>query len=746
MYYPQLTEIKTTKSVIDAFGGYNHNIKINENEFYDMKNLSSSHFPVLSTRENRAQIDKVNMPLGMLMNNNDKLCYVDGIDVIYKDKNRQIVLRDIVSDYDRIDDGSTNGLLVKSYKQIVTIGAYICIFPDNIFINPTVLESNPGNADLFGQLDAYFNFFGTVTLTPCDISANAVTATVSNAAPASPENGEYWVDTSSTPHVLKQYSETYAMWTQIATTYIKISCPGIGKDFEKDDGVLITGNLGSENKNNSHIIHAKGDDYIVISGMIDSVETIGSITVTRDIPEMDFVIESNNRLWGCKNGLHSSTGEYVNEIYACKLGDPKNWNCFQGVSTDSYIASVGSDGKFTGAVTYRKNPIFFKENHIHRVYGDRPSNFQVISDNFRGVAQGCDKSLTIVDDYLIYKSKSDICKYAGGQPVSISEALGNERYDSAVGGVYKSKYYISMKSTTDNKYNLFVYDNKFGLWSREDDLGALYFNEFNGELYCISSGRLIAMNAMPSDESLMRTYEVSNWERGSFYSGEEDEAGEPCDGDTAIRTVSLHNFGFEGKLEINTEAYFDGFNHEKTETIYHIYEYQSGVGVKRIGGDTEWKENRIIEIKPEYYYKFAARVMYMSPDEVNVWHNVTADKTIADVASRVAFTFISEQVKESDMEWYAETGTFGYRDPESKYVSRLCLRMALDINSSVSLFIQYNTDGNWEHKCTMAGHGTKSFPVSIVPRRCDHFKIKLMGKGNCKVLSLTKEFQKGSDE
>ena len=51
--YPTLTEQPTSRDFIDNFGGYNHNIRIGENEFYDMKNLTSTNYPVLSTREKR---------------------------------------------------------------------------------------------------------------------------------------------------------------------------------------------------------------------------------------------------------------------------------------------------------------------------------------------------------------------------------------------------------------------------------------------------------------------------------------------------------------------------------------------------------------------------------------------------------------------------------------------------------------------------------------------------------------------
>ena len=57
------------------------------------------------------------------------------------------------------------------------------------------------------------------------------------------------------------------------------------------------------------------------------------------------------------------------EIYACKLGDPWNWNCFAGLSTDSCAVTVGSDGDFTGAASYLDYILFFKADRVHIVQG-----------------------------------------------------------------------------------------------------------------------------------------------------------------------------------------------------------------------------------------------------------------------------------------------------------------------------------------------------------------------------------------
>jgi hypothetical protein len=262
---------------------------------------------------------------------------------------------------------------------------------------------------------------------------------------------QLWTDTSSTPHVLKQYSETSEMWIQIATTYIKISAPNIASAFKQYDAVKISGFPSDvpqlkELEGNTFplwdVYHDEGNDeraegtndYIVIIGILDEAGPHESdLRIERNMPNMDFIIESENRLWGCHYGV-ATNGEVVNEIYASKLGDFKNWNCFMGISTDSYVASVGSDGKFTGAITHLGYPLFFKENYLHKVYGNYPANYQVQTNACRGVQDGSEKSLAIVNEVLYYKSRNAVCAYDGSLPAEISSALGDSSYFDAVAG------------------------------------------------------------------------------------------------------------------------------------------------------------------------------------------------------------------------------------------------------------------------------------------------------------------------
>ena len=461
MKYPKLKELPTSREMIDVFKGYNHNLRIGSGEFYDMENLSSDNYPVLSPRSQRGVYASPYAPQGMV--SKDSLCYIDGDTFV-------------INGY-RVSMGLTTD---DKPKTLISMGAYVIIMPDKKYIN-TENYSDRGN------IEAEVQTTSTVTFSLCKVDGTDYgDIPYGDTPPAEPKNLDLWVDTSEIPHQLKQYSDTSVSWTAIATTYIKISATNIGKPFSINDGVNIWGieDESLQDLNAAMVIWDKGDDYIVVTGILDKVTTQETpITVARRMPAMDFIIESENRLWGCRYGP-ALNGEVVNEIYACKLGDFKNWNCFMGISTDSYAASVGSDGQFTGAITHLGYPLFFKETCLHKIYGNYPANYQIQTTACRGVQKGCGKSLAIVNEVLYYKARSGVCAYDGSLPMEISTALGDEMYSNAVAGSLGNKYYISMQDT-DGKYSLFVYDTLKGMWHREDNIQAVDFCNCRGDLYFI---------------------------------------------------------------------------------------------------------------------------------------------------------------------------------------------------------------------------------------------------------------------
>ena len=509
MNYPMLSETDIARQMTDTFGGYNHNLRIADGEFYDMKNLTSAYYPVLSPRGQRGVYAAPTAPQGMIAK--DALCYVDGSAFV-------------IGEY-RVDMGLSADAQ-KRPKQLVSMGAYVVIFPDRKYINTADLTD-------YGDIDASFTTTGTVTFSLCRMDGTAQDVTYTqDTAPASPSNMDTWLDTSSEPHTLRQYSATTGVWSFVATTYIRIEATGIGAAFAQYDGVTISGLKGVVTGqlaeiDGSMVIWDRGDDYLVIVGILDAEQTVDSaVTVRREMPKVDFVIESQNRLWGCRYGT-ANNGDVVNEIYASKLGDFKNWNCFMGLSTDSYAASCGTDGQFTGAVTHLGYPLFFKENHLHKVYGNYPANYQIQTTACRGVQKGCENSLAIVGEVLYYKSRSGVCAYDGSLPSEVSAALGDEVYGNAVAGAHGNKYYISMTDAGGSPV-LFVYDAAKGMWHKEDAVQAEAFCSCRGEMYYIDH----------ADKKI----------RTVFGSGEKDTSPVPWMAETGIIGTSMPDKKYLSRL------------------------------------------------------------------------------------------------------------------------------------------------------------------------------------------------------
>lgn len=474
MYMSNLAEVKVKREVTDTFLGVNYNLKTKSGELTDMQNLSSSHFPLMSPRCNRGIYTSGNIT-GMI--SKERFCYVEGYDFL-------------------IDGHRINMGLSDEPKKLVSMGAYVIILPDKKYINTQY-------ADDYGDIEVHYSSTGTVTFAMCNVTGTDYeNMIISDTEPNNPQNGALWVDTSAEIHVLKQYSKSSGMWVSIATTYVKIGAKDIAKDVKDGDGVKIDGikiaQLAILNGQTSIVQKAYHDpndgagDYIIVTAILDAFSTqTDAISISRTMPELDFVIESENRLWGCHYGMVD--GKMVNEIYASKLGDFKNWNCFQGLSTDSYTASCGTDGEFTGAITHLGYPLFFKETSMHKVYGSYPANYQVQAKTVRGVQSGSSASLAIVGEVLYYKSTNGVCAYDGSLPAEISSVFGDRKYTDAVAGGIGNKYYISMKDAS-GQYHMFVYDTQRGLWHREDNTKASMFCSHKDELYFLDGDTIKTVN------------------------------------------------------------------------------------------------------------------------------------------------------------------------------------------------------------------------------------------------------------
>ncbi|MBR0040968.1 MAG: hypothetical protein IJP64_06285 [Oscillospiraceae bacterium] len=473
--FPTVDQQYTQQLVTDTFAGYDHQLKIPDGEWYDTKNLSSDHAPLMASRKPRGS---TNLSATSLLEK-DALAYVSENGTLYYNFEPTPVV------------GLSSG-----EKQMVGMGAYIVIFPDKVYFN------TQDQTD-YGSLEAHYTP-SSASYQMCRYDGTAVSATAQSSAPLNPTNGQYWIDTSGDTHILKQWSASQDEWVSIETVYVKITFNTLGSVpaiFKEYDGVTISGS--TVDVNGDKVIYAVGGravstgdpgeaDWIMVTGLLDTIpsDPDTAVHIDRTVPALDYVCECQNRLWGCYYGL--SNGETVNEICCSALGDFKNWRQYMGLSTDSWTGSVGSDGQWTGAVNYLGCPTFFKENRIHRVTVSAEGAHRIDETVCRGVQKGSAKSLVVVNETLYYKSRSDVCAYQGGFPTGVSGAFGTVMYHDAAAGAINSKYYLSMLDEAGAAH-LFVYDIARGIWLREDDLRVTQFARVDTELFAVSSNTLCTL-------------------------------------------------------------------------------------------------------------------------------------------------------------------------------------------------------------------------------------------------------------
>lgn len=481
MLLPELNIIDVGAQGVDVFGGIDRNLRISDGMFSDMENLTSEYYPVLSPRQPRGIFAHPDSCGGIISKN--KLCYADGAYFVIGDE--------------RIDLGLTSG-----EKQLISMGAYVIILPDKKYIS-TADTSDHGDIEAnFTASEAVF----TVCREDGTVYDKIIAVRNLDITEGYSHEDFLWYDPTVEPGVYRRYYQASAMWVEVPV-YVRIECVGIGAVFSVGDGVNLSGITDEALSQlcGDLVVTACGDDYIVVSGSFapSSIDdelngaSIGSIkrtvscelSITRSMPVMDHVACRGNRLFGCRYGL-SADGEFVNEIYVSKADDFKNWHCFAGIASDSYAATVGSDGPFTGAVSFGRTVLFFKERCIHILSGDFPEEFSLHEVICDGIAEGSHGSAAVVGGALYYLSSNGVMAYDGSMPVCVSSCFGVERYHSGIGAAYGRRYYLSALDG-DGMAHLLVYDTRLSLWHREDALRVLSFAEHGGVLHMLSDDGVI---------------------------------------------------------------------------------------------------------------------------------------------------------------------------------------------------------------------------------------------------------------
>ncbi len=564
---PYRSGIRKTQQV--QFNGYMHTVSSSEGQIWDEKNISGRAFPYLRPIRERAAFPN---SCDNALFSHDALGWVNGGELWY--------------------DDHLVGYVEDSRKQIAVMGDRIVIFPDKV-----VLNAKYKRLGTYATLDA----LKAAVLDPKEFDAYRIGTAVPYEMYA--WNGSEWVSYGKELESMEN-SASFNGVTFKGTTYqdvpaeantIEFSVDVENLGFKEGDAVTIRGCTKHPENNKTAIIReieGKQLRFYEYAFVLDGDEGIteyketGTITLSRTVPDLDVICAVDNRLWGAKDDT----------LYASKLGDPTNFNVFDGLTTDSWFQETGTAGSFTGCIPYLGYPIFFKEGHIFKIYGKNAENFEPSKSATMGVKAGAWRSLAIAGEILYYLSDNGLVAYSGGIPESVAAPFGNVKYQDAAAGSDGRRLYLSM--VRDNgETELFCLDTDSGILQKEDGLDVYQFCRFGGMLY----GLLTEGNA----------------------------------------------------VEVNQDT----------------------------GGC------------PESWVEF---------------------------------------------------GDFMEGTMDRKGVSRLQMRVVLEAGAEMTIFIQYDSEGTWRRVKRLTATKKQSFSYPVLVRRCDHYRIRVEGKGYWELHSMAREFYIGS--
>lgn len=426
MILPRLPyNIPFAKGEMVQMGKINYSDSFQDGDLADSRNISARRFPYITTRNAREKLDYSGVSAMTAWN---KLITVKGTQVYY-------------------DGELVSGSVTEGEKQFAIVNSKCVIWPDKMYLDLNTRTLNGLGASMVSAVSTIFDS-GTMTI--------------------------------------RCTADQYTRFTTAFHIGDCIEISGCQVNTENNKSVVIRSIRRSISPDSSHI------DNLIIVGVDDNAFTIGdegsrSITIERKIPDLDFICESENRLWGCNSADQT--------IYVSALGDPYNFYKYEGLSTDSYAVAVGTEGDFTGCCKLGSSVLFWKETVLHKVLGGSPSEYSINSYNIEGLKAGCHKSLQAINEVLIYVGLHGVFAYSGGTPTLISPNFGNREITDAVAGTDGDTYFLCAHEGNDS--HLYLYETRRNLWVLEDDLDIvdfarigkdIYFLDASGDIYKHDSG------------------------------------------------------------------------------------------------------------------------------------------------------------------------------------------------------------------------------------------------------------------
>lgn len=537
---------KVGKNNISVFGGLDRTRKGSRFEFSDMHNISSHEYPCIAPEGGRVSVSTANNIINTVVapdvTNTDAVTGITGVydegfyyNGVLKSGNKKLSSRlwwqieqkgnmYIINGYDKnnlssemfyyavdADEFGDGGKVMRNLIVTTTGSSMSTPYDSGSGSYEYTITTPDGtvicNKDFYTEYKKYTKTdgYGDLTLVSTqnifELFFNVGDEVMVEGFPGSDNNGQIWsIEYDEiTPQSLINASRNNTIDTDNMASTDNLEDTDICR-------MVVTGFAIDQisKSRSSHEIqfncYNKNGEIVYMRNLKSDLYYCSGITLRKRARVFDNIAVHHGRIWGS-----TPTG---NQIYASPSDDIFSFTSDDIVNGYGVRIASDSPGTFTALCSYNNDLVAFKRDSITIISGTNPINYNAVVMN--GIGCISPRSVAVTPNGIIFLSYRGFYIYNGSVPQCISTKL-NTLYTSAVSGFDGNIYYASAKRI-NGETELLMFDMRYGLWYKADDISANGFFRFCNEFYVCDNTTLYKLNgATPNDWSFTfnRVYENS---------------------------------------------------------------------------------------------------------------------------------------------------------------------------------------------------------------------------------------------
>lgn len=489
------TKINLDQTHINKFGGINLTEKRGGGEVIESENMTATNYPALSSRYNRNLCTETNRII-------NGICDYNGFAFTsYSEDMKSIFLTFDGTDYEYTSLTDSDDF--KLQRKFATLADTILIIPDNlVFSVKSRIFTKICVSEKYNSSSAHTKY-KTETNGKTDLNQDTIDHIASYTHNSITSRSTTYSSSGTKTFYYMSFPSNLKQGDVITIKMNVYSNSSVDETEFRNYSTKMNAGITVKIKSVTSTTHATASGSVTeITGLTfedNTIDTGGyyalrirTISIERGMPSLTDLCSFGNRVWGVSG----------KEIFTSKLADASEWNDF---STDSegtlpyacFSASAQTEGDFTAILPYGNYVYAFKQNYLHKVYGDTPDEYSIHTQNMTGVEKGMENCIVTCRDCMIYASYDGIYVYRGSYPTKISENIGTFGTPIAA-SANENTYYLLCE--LDGKKVIYTYNLETRIWHKESAPdNSLLLCSCKDKTYAVEGGKIFLLN--PDDNT-----------------------------------------------------------------------------------------------------------------------------------------------------------------------------------------------------------------------------------------------------